>query len=139
MWRLLVPAALALAMVGCGSGTSTLSGKVTYQGRPVLSGYVTVVNEDGTASSGVIQPDGTYTVEGVKRGHVRIAIVSPDPARAHSVLNKGDHKDAKAGHGHTKPGTNGWYPLPANLGDPEKSGLTLDATASRVRHDIEMN
>src|SRR5262245_41962740 len=61
--------ALALLVVlaaaaGCG-GTATVNGKVTYQGRPVLSGSVIVLNADGTARSGVILRDGTYAVEGV--------------------------------------------------------------------------
>src|SRR5437016_3362903 len=56
---------------GCGGNTAIVSGKVTYQGRPVTSGSVIVLNQDGTAESWVILPDGTYSVPGVKRGHVK--------------------------------------------------------------------
>jgi hypothetical protein len=146
MRRLWIPAALLVLVTGCG-GSATVTGKVTYQGRAVLSGYVILVNEDGTAASGVIQPDGTYAVEGVKRGHVRIGVSSPDPAHAHSILNAGrkdehtqakdSHGPSKAGHARTKPGTDGWYPLPAALGDPHKSGLACDVSGSRVRYDID--
>src|SRR5438477_1667604 len=80
-------AALLLPMlIGCG-GTATVAGKVTYQGRPVLSGSVIVLNDDGTAVSGVIQPDGTYSVEGVKKGRVKVGVLSPDPTKARSVLH----------------------------------------------------
>src|SRR5689334_16533406 len=102
MRRLLIPAALIVLVGGCGGSSAKVTGKVTYHGRPVLSGAVIMVNEDGTAASGVIQPDGTYTVEGVKRGHVKIGVTSPDPARAHSILNGGGketHDHAKEGHG----------------------------------------
>ena len=97
------------------------------------------MNEDGTAASGVIQPDGTYTVEGVKRGRVRIGVVSPDPARARSILKKAENKDTKDKdhHGHTSPGTGGWFPLPPELGDPEKSGIVLEVSSSRMHYDIE--
>jgi hypothetical protein len=142
----LVAAAIVLAAAsGCG-GTATLSGKVSYKGQPVLSGSVIVLLADGTARESVIQPDGTYTVEGVSRGRVRLGVFSPDPARARSILNKEQNqaqhaadKHPKVVHGHTKPGTGGWFPLPPHLGDPEKSGLECDVAGSRVRHDIEMN
>src|SRR4051812_10074770 len=74
-----VAAVIVFAAVGCGGRTATLTGKVTYQGNPVVSGSVIVLGADGTARSGVIQPDGTYAVEGVPRGPVRIGVLSPDP------------------------------------------------------------
>jgi hypothetical protein len=138
MWRLFIPAVLIVVISGCGSGTVNMRGKVTYQGRPVLSGCVTVLNADGTASSGVIQPDGTYSVEGVKRGRVKVGVVCPDPQHARSILNpKAGQIQGKNTHAQTKPGTGGWYPLPRDLGDPEKSGLECDVSSSRVTFDIE--
>jgi hypothetical protein len=131
-------AALLIAVTGCG-GTAKMSGKVSYKGQPVLSGTVTALNEDGTAASGVIQPDGSYTVVGVKRGRVKIGVVSPDPARARSILKKDENKDAKDKdhRGHTTPGTGGWFPLPPELGDPDKSGIVVEVTSSRTQYDIE--
>ena len=41
MWRV-GPALLLLALAGCGSG-STVYGKVTFKGRPVVSGSVIVL------------------------------------------------------------------------------------------------
>jgi hypothetical protein len=144
--RLLAAAILLTAAGGCGGGTATLSGKVSYKGQPVLSGSVIVLSADGTAREGVIEPDGTYEVPGVSRGHVRFGVLSPDPARARSILNKEENqaqhaadKHPKVVHSHTKPGTGGWFPLPPHLGDPEKSGLEFEVAGSRVRHDIEMN
>src|SRR5262245_12848649 len=139
----LVAPVLAAALCGCGS-TATLGGKVTYQGRPVASGSVIVLHADGTARSGVIQPDGTYAVEGVQRGHVRIGVLSPDPAHARSILHTGprhapdSHKSAKDGRAPARPKAPGWFPLPHDLGDPEKSGLACDVTSAHTRHDIDM-
>src|SRR5262245_20075499 len=76
---------LATGIAGCTS-TATLDGMVRYQGKTVTSGSVIVVNEDGTAESGVIKPDGSYSVDNVKRGHVRIGVASPDPSVARSIL-----------------------------------------------------
>jgi hypothetical protein len=141
LWPL--PLALAAALSGCGGG-ATLSGKVTYQGQPVTSGSVIVLNADGTAESGVIRPDGTYTVEGVQKGPVKVGVLSPDPAHARSILvtnrshAKDDHKHAKDSRPAAKAKSAGWFPLPHELGDPEKSGLGCEVTKSRTRYDIDL-
>jgi hypothetical protein len=134
---------LIVILSGCSDGTATVSGMVTYQGRPVTSGSVIVVNEDGTAESGVIQPDSSYSVERVKRGHVRLGVFSPDPAHARSILRPEDNrskairKTAKTARAGEK-AASGWFPIPHHLGDPTKSGLTCDVDSSSVHYDIEM-
>src|SRR5262245_22724470 len=99
---------------GC-SSDATLTGKVSCKGRLVTSGSVIVLNADGTARSGVIHPDGTYLVEGVKRGTVRVGVFSPDPVHARSILKPEDHKSKtvpKSGK-NTKPAPKptdpGWF------------------------------
>src|SRR5262245_13907571 len=131
-------AGLVLALLS-GCGGATITGKVRYQERPVLSGSVIVLQADGTARTGVIQPDGTYSVEGLTRGPVRMGVLSPDPARARSILKKpkSPEKSTRVPP-KTKPGTDGWFPLPAKLGDPERSGVTCEVNASRVQHDIDL-
>ena len=128
-------------VAGCGDGTATVSGQVSYRGRPVTSGSIIMVNPDGTAESGVIQPDATYSVDGVQKGRVKIGVLSPDPAHARSIL-RADENRAKANRKHTKAKAPvrakdvAWFPLPHDLGDPAKSGLECDVTASRVNYDI---
>jgi hypothetical protein len=136
----LASAILAVSLSRCGNGTATLSGKVTYRGRPVTSGSIVVLNADGTAKSGVIQPDGTYSVAGVGRGHVRLAVISPDPAHGRSVLTVEANR-ARAGQKRThavayRPKTSSWFPLPRELGDPQSSGLERDVGGSSMEYDI---
>src|SRR5437763_7171045 len=119
MRRLLacLPLVLLLTLSGCGAGTATLGGKVTYRGRPVTSGSIIVVHEDGTARVGVIEPDGTYSVEGVKRGRVKVGVLSPDPAHARSILTPDENRakealrHAKGAKKAVKPKAGGWFPL----------------------------
>ena len=113
-----------LSLSGCGGNNTTMSGKVTYKGRAVTSGSVVVLNPDNTASKGEIQPDGTYTVSGVARGRVMIGVLSADPSKGPSA----DKMKAA-----------GWFPLPHKLGNPGTSTLECEVTASRFRHDIEIN
>src|SRR5687768_5398937 len=58
-------------LTGCGAKTSTVSGKVTYQGQPVTGGSVTLMPQSGgegtPAASGKpaaanVQPDGSFTM-----------------------------------------------------------------------------
>src|SRR5687768_10502605 len=68
-----------LAGGGCGGGSGDLTGKVTYQGKPVRMGSVSVVGGDGVIRAGTIQDDGSYTVKDISTGTVKIAVTSPDP------------------------------------------------------------
>ena len=97
---------LLAGVCGCGN-TAKITGKVTYQGRPVVHGSVTFLSADKTARSGVIEADGSYAVEGVPSGTVQIGVTSRDPSRGHTVVRDGRrvHPDK----------IEGWFPLPAEV------------------------
>ncbi len=123
---------------GCGS-RATVSGKVTYQGRPVTYGAVIFVAGDGTARSAVIAPDGSYKIEGLSPGAVKIGVISPDPSKGRSA--KRHHKLAPSQDGTAgSPGTQGaaWFPLPAQFEAPSTSGLNCTVGAGAVDHDIQL-
>jgi hypothetical protein len=130
----------SLALCGC-SSQSTLTGTVIYKGRAVKSGSVIVLSADGTARSGVIRPDGTYSVEGVPRGTARLGIFSPDPARARSILNADENREKRKSKGKThtpsaKSESPGWFPIPLDYGDPRKTTLTCEVDRGHVVYDI---
>jgi hypothetical protein len=61
------------ATIGCGKPshqleTAPLHGKVTLDGQPLSSGYVTVVTSRGRSSSGEVQPDGTFEMSTYQPG-----------------------------------------------------------------------
>jgi hypothetical protein len=136
----LMSAVFAVGLSGCGNSTSTLSGKVSYRGRAVTSGSIIVLHDSGAARSGVIQPDGTYSVAGLERGRVRIAVISPNPSHTRSVLTVEANR-ARIGHKRThavayRPNMAGWFALPRELGDPGTSGLECDVATANVEYDI---
>ena len=97
-----------------------MSGIVTYKDRAVTSGTIVVLNPDGLATiKGAIHPDGSYSIEGIKRGQVKIAVLSPDPTPSQ------------------KRKQTGWFPLPRSLGNPGTSGLEVNVTTSSIQHDIK--
>jgi hypothetical protein len=119
---LLFAAGLLAAACGC-AGSATVSGKVTYRGRPVVAGSVVFLSADRTARSGVIEPDGSYTVRGVRPGAVKIGVISRDPA--------------KKARGAARPA--GWFPLPRQFENPESSGVGTTVGSGRVQHDIDLD
>jgi hypothetical protein len=134
----LLAATLLAGACGCGN-TATVTGKVTYQGRPVTHGSVTFLSADSTARSGVILPDGAYTVAGVHPGAVKIGVISRDPSKGRSTLagDKSTHRRRKAA-APDKTLAKGWFPLPAKFEDPERSGLGCTLASGGVGYDIDL-
>lgn len=64
---------------GCSSRKAALTGKVTFNGKPLAMGTVNVVGADGIAIPTVIGEDGSYRVEGVIVGIAKIGVSSPKP------------------------------------------------------------
>ena len=125
---LLLPILLA-GVCGC-SNTAEVTGKVTYKGRAVRYGSVIFLSADKTARSGVIEPDGSFTVEGVPRGAAKIAVISRNPAMGRSVVRNGKR---------TRPDKiEQWFPLPPQYESPTTAGLSCTIDAGRFRYDIEL-
>jgi hypothetical protein len=85
-------AAVAISMPGCGKAQrerAVVTGKVTYNGKPLRFGTVILEPEMGQYSTGAIQPDGTFRMttrgegDGVPVGKCRVRFVcfsNQDPA-----------------------------------------------------------
>ncbi len=129
---------LLAAAGGCGK-RATVTGKVTYQGRPVTYGSVIFLSADNTARSGAIAADGSYTVEGVPLGAVKIAVISRDPSKGRSVVRgrKPARSDNHARTASPKPAA-GWFPLPSRFENATSSGLGCDVASGQLHYDIEM-
>lgn len=125
----------ALLTAGCGGNTVSVSGKVTYQGKPLSYGTVVLIDSASLPKSGTIQPDGTFTVAGVTTGPAKIAVSSPrppgmDPAKPEGRVgreNAGDDKVPREPPPPADPAViAGWTAIPDNYGDPALSKLTVE-------------
>ena len=135
--RLLPLVALA-ALCGCGR-TAKITGKVTYQGRPVVYGSVIFLSADKTVRSCAIEPDGSYSIEGVPTGEVKVGVASPNPSRGRSATRR--RKPIEAGRketGSQGPGVEGWFPLPNVYELPGSPELTFVVGSGHVSHDIDL-
>lgn len=68
----ILAAMLVLPMIfGCGPSrpeTAPVTGKVTFQGKPVPEGTIVFYPEKGRSATGRIQPDGTYVLTAFEDG-----------------------------------------------------------------------
>ena len=78
-----------------------MQGTVTYKGRPIIAGSVIFLAADHTAHAAVIEPDGTYAVEAMPPGPVKVAVISHDPTKGRSV-QVGDKVIRRTGRGRRK-------------------------------------
>jgi hypothetical protein len=86
----LVPALVLGLLAGCGDGSATVSGTVTYDGQPVKEGYVTFSPADGKGpSAGGPIANGRYTAEKVPPGP-KIVLVEAADKPVPSVQSQGD-------------------------------------------------
>jgi hypothetical protein len=134
---LMLPA-LLVGVGGCGKATK-VTGRVSYKDRAVTHGSVIFLSDTKIARSGVINPDGSYTVEGVPPGRARIGVISRDPLKGRSVLSgkKGD-KSNKSVPASGSSAAAGWFPLPRKFESPVTSQLTCTIDSRYVSHDIDL-
>ncbi len=129
---------LSACICGCGN-TATVSGKVNYQGRPVTYGSVIFVCTDKIARSGVIEPDGSYLIEGVPPGNVKIAVISRNPSLGRSVVRH--EKPVQPGQKETSTqelAVKKWFSLPPKFENHKTSGLECTISSGRVSYDIDL-
>jgi hypothetical protein len=140
----IVICAILGGMTGCGGGKGTLKGKVTFQGKPVVVGTVTVFASDGSVCLGPIQSDGSYEVKNVAQGTAKVAVSSPDTTQLNPLQlaqGKGSAggKPPKAGDEDApRPNPPGWMELPRKYADVATSDLTAKVSGGTNTQDISL-
>lgn len=130
-------ALVALALAGCSDRAVAVRGKVTYQGKPLAGGSVTLVGPTGLVYAGAVQADGTYTIDGVPAGSVKIGVTGPpnrsaakpapggrDGGRGGDVTSRGAPDGAAPAPPPPAPTAGPSVSVPAQFADPNASGLT---------------
>ncbi len=136
---------LALAAAGCDPARGTVSGRVTYQGRPLPTGTVQFFCGDGQILSGLIREDGTYSVADVPAGPVRVTVVSHPPVPTgfqlpqHLPPSNGAPAFSTNGPTTAKAPANRAVAIPERYGAPEHSGLSLEVTRGDQVYDIPLS
>ena len=118
------------ALAGCSpqADYAPVSGTVYYKGKPVESGVVMFQPAEGEVARGLIQSDGTYTLEtlgeatGVRPGMAKVRV----SVRANTNSNGGEVGLGK-------------LLIPERYTDFDLSGLTFEVTPTRTEpYDIQL-
>jgi hypothetical protein len=116
-------AASALLLAGC-AGKGQVSGKVKYKGEPLPGGTITFYDRTNHTFASAIGKDGTYSVEQVASGPVKVTVLTPMP-----IYMVGEKPPPGP-----KPPT-----LPAKYADPEKSGLGWEVQSGPQTRDFNLD
>jgi hypothetical protein len=126
--RFVLCSCLLALLIGCGgeSGT-TISGKISHDGKDLNSGSITFQAQEGIVETVTIQGDGTYTVSGLPKGSAKISItVPPAPTPGPGGVSADEPGDYEANP----------VLIPIKFGDTTKSGLSVELTGGEQTHDI---
>lgn len=123
-----------------GTPMANVTGRVTYQGRPVIWGSVVIAGKDGRTAAGPIKPDGTFAVTGAPTDAVSVAVVSRDPLLqtwATNIKESRNRPTAKA-FSASPVDRKKWFPLPAKYEDPENSGVTAKLKSGDNEFNVDL-
>jgi hypothetical protein len=141
-----------LTLAGCDSGTGAVTGRVTFQGKPVVFGSVVMVGADNKLVSGPLDAEGRYAINGVPLGTVQVAVVSPNPApprrlprrllkrREEMFKLQEEKKDVQDSPAPAVPKVDSskWFPLPKQYELADTSGITTTIYSGENTFDIEL-
>jgi hypothetical protein len=130
-------ALLMLVAVGCAAGRGDVSGKVTYKGKALVFGTVQLQAADKTLKQANIEKDGSYSIPGVPLGEARIAVSSANPQGPDfQPLVRGERQPTTPSK--APPPVAGWFPIPSDYGDINKSRLTYTVKKGPNTYDIDL-
>ncbi len=133
--RLLLVLAAPLGLVGCNSAIGTVRGKVYYNGTLLKGGTVTFVCADGRAIPTGIREDGTYVLEQVPVGNVKICV---DTSSLSPKSRKGYAYEPPPGAKAPSRKSQEYVEIPGKYADPAQSGLTFAVKGGRQDHDVKL-
>src|SRR5262249_22519239 len=122
--------------------TGTVTGKVTFRGKPVYTGSVIIVGKDGVAAAGPIETDGSYVGRRAPVGEVAVGVVSKDPVFLHRVSTLRSSRTPVPASALAPPPNlerKKWFPIPKEYEEPVHSGLTFSVQkGENNKYDIEL-
>lgn len=142
-YRLALSLAFVSGLTGCGGGpyTATVSGKVTYRGKPLEDGWVAFVHPDGRFAKAMIQPDGTYSSPEVPGGQVKVTVISeptPPPLPPGARLPGGTRVPPNPTYMEAVKKALNHARIPDKYRNPDSSGLSLTVNRGSNQFDIPL-
>lgn len=133
-------------LTGCSRSDCSLSGKVSFQGKPIVYGSVVALAQNQQSFQGPIRPDGTYLITEIPAGigQLRLTVHSPDPnpitPKSRRSRAKGIGKQPEQSQEiHRRNDLSAhWFPIPEKYTIYDEAGLTVMIADQAVTYDIEL-
>jgi hypothetical protein len=135
-----------VGLAGCGGpGTANISGKIFFNDKPLKGGNVTFIPENGQAISDQIGQDGSYSLQKVPRGKVKICVQTSHL----KTTGQTGPMTYRAPKGAEKPGgeyappdraanARRYVAIPDKYENPSKTDLTYTVEGGDVTYDIKL-
>jgi len=125
--------AVVVALSGCSGPKrlASLTGKVTYKGKPVSVGAIYFHGQAGELAMGNLTEDGSFVATDLPVGEVRVSLKVQDPG-VYAQQLKGPQSLDKAKPKEGDKVTS----IPNNFSDPATSGLVYTLTPSTTTLDV---
>src|SRR4051794_31559093 len=117
-------------VVGCGN--ANMAGKVTFDKKPVVFRTGLVIGPDRLPRQANVAQDGSYSIQDIPPGDVKVAVTSTDPRSLSKKILRREGVDPKLDPNFDK--IQGWFPIPEPYADVATSGLTY--TLSRGNNNV---
>lgn len=141
-WRrlaTLIGCAMLAPLTGCGDRPASVSGTVTFQGKPLNGGSVILYCKDEQIVRGIIGADGTYSIANVPRGACRVTVKTHAPIPPGFQLRQ---SLPPVEDGPIAPQANAPLAIataiPERYAMPEESGLAVDVNCPHTIFDITL-
>lgn len=141
---------LVVAFCGCESPRSSVHGKLTYQGKPVTDATIVFLASDNQCYQAYPKSDGSYEVNGLPRGKVKVSIQMNPPRVTETRGPPGsgvepgrrEMPEAMDDDARKMRGRPGAVPpesrIPPHFADPEQSGLDFELTEANQNVDLNL-
>jgi hypothetical protein len=150
-WRIAVWLILVATVAGCGSDLdlAPVTGRVTFNGKPVTEGEITFLPDNGPQAAGMIQPDGTFRLTTLSPGDGAVVGRHQVSIRATTVTGgsmapatfeqemEWAQQGAKSGGQILIPGTVTWL-VPEKYSNPETSELTAEVQSGENSFEFNL-
>jgi hypothetical protein len=126
------------SVLGCGSPTAIVTGKVTYKGKPVTSGVVVFIDDGGRATLPAnVRADGAFDISRAFLGRARVSFdnLAPPPL---PKIKPGSPLAEDAEFKQMAAAVENYTATPPKYKDPTNSGIVFDLKPGRNECNIDL-
>jgi hypothetical protein len=133
--------AMILCLAGCGTRNAEFSGQVTYNGKPIFRGSITIEGEDKKVLVAAIGDDGTFSFPSIPAGKYKVGIICPQPPAEGQPAQDALGKKRRDGGGLAVDlnAAKRWVRIPERYFEPGTSELSVEVTAPVTKKDFPLN